>query len=129
MVPVCASRKYGHCTGNRHYSAYNHYWLFPSVPSNFTDTIAGNRHYSSGIIEGPLLLFVVSPLGDCRGAEGYYTSGRSQPRSSRSQSRLYICLHDMFCRTPVGRTQPRKYVLLIFNISFRSTRLSPGNVI
>ena len=39
------SRKYGHCSSNRHYSAYCHYCLVPYVPSDFTSTIAGNRHY------------------------------------------------------------------------------------
>ena len=55
IVPVCDSRKYRHHTGNRHYSAYRHHWLFPSVPRDCTDTIAGNRHYPTGTIEGPLL--------------------------------------------------------------------------
>ena len=38
IVRVCAinSRKYRHCSGNRHYSAYCQYWLFPSVPSDFS---------------------------------------------------------------------------------------------
>ena len=30
---------------HRHYSTYCHYWLFPSVPSEFTGTIADSRHY------------------------------------------------------------------------------------
>ena len=37
--PVCARQEY------RHYTAYCHYCFFPYVPNNFTDTIAGNRHY------------------------------------------------------------------------------------
>ena len=44
--------KYRHCSGNRHYSAYCRCCLLPSVPSNCTGIIAGNRHYSSGAIEG-----------------------------------------------------------------------------
>ena len=40
ILPVCASRKYWHCSGNRHWLC----WLFPSVPSDFTCTIAGNLH-------------------------------------------------------------------------------------
>ena len=39
-----------------HYSAYCHYWLLSSVPSDFTGNILGNRHYSTGAIEGPLLI-------------------------------------------------------------------------
>ena len=35
--------------------AHCHYWLFPSVKSDFTGTIEGNRHYSTAIIEGPIL--------------------------------------------------------------------------
>ena len=46
IVPVCASRKYWHYSGgNRHHSAYGHYALFPFVPSDFTGSMAGNRHY------------------------------------------------------------------------------------
>ena len=55
VVPVCASRKHRHYSGNRHYSAYYHCSLFPSVPSDFAGTIAGNRHYSTGTTAGPLL--------------------------------------------------------------------------
>ena len=47
--------KYRHYGGNRHYSAYCQYWLFPSVRSDFTGTVAGNRHYSTGTIQGSLL--------------------------------------------------------------------------
>ena len=39
----------------RYYSACSHYWLFPSVPSDFTGTKADNRHYSTGSIDGLLL--------------------------------------------------------------------------
>ena len=45
MVPLCASRNYRHYSGNRPYSAYCRYWLFPSARSDFTGTIAVNRHY------------------------------------------------------------------------------------
>ena len=45
--------KYWHYSGNREYSANCHDLLFPSVPSDFTGTIAGNRHYSTSTIEGP----------------------------------------------------------------------------
>ena len=34
-----ASRKYRHCSGNRHYYAYCQYWCFPFAPNNFTGTI------------------------------------------------------------------------------------------
>ena len=50
-VPICANRKYRHYSGNRHYSAYCHFWLSPSAS---TDTIAGIRHYLTGNIGGPL---------------------------------------------------------------------------
>ena len=43
--------KYWHHSGIRHYSAYCRYWLFPYVPTDFTCTKAGNRHYSTGTIE------------------------------------------------------------------------------
>ena len=55
IVPVCVRREYPHYSGNRHYSACCHYWLFLPMPCDFTGTIAGNRHYSTGTIEGPLL--------------------------------------------------------------------------
>ena len=47
--------KYRHCSGNRHYSAYCHCWLFLSVPRDFTGTIAGNRHYrgTTTVFTGP----------------------------------------------------------------------------
>ena len=54
-MPVCVRREYPHYSGNRHYSACCHYWLFLPMPSDFTGTIAGNRHYSTGTIEEPLL--------------------------------------------------------------------------
>ena len=54
MAPVCASQKYRRYYGNLNYSAYCHYSLLPSVPSDFTGTIAGNQHYSTRTIEGPL---------------------------------------------------------------------------
>ena len=44
-----------HDGGNRHYPACCHYWLFPLVPSDLTGTIAGNRLYPTGAIEGPPL--------------------------------------------------------------------------
>ena len=47
--------KHRQSSGNRHYSACCHCWLLPSLPSDFTGTIAGNRHYSTGTTEGPLL--------------------------------------------------------------------------
>ena len=53
-VTVCPSRKNRHNSGNRHYSAYHHYWLFRSVPSDFTGTISGNGHYSASAKEGRL---------------------------------------------------------------------------
>ena len=37
--------KYRHYLGNRRYSAYCHYRLFPSVPSNCTSITAGNGRY------------------------------------------------------------------------------------
>ena len=45
IARVCAIRKHRHYNGSRHYSAYCHYWLFASVSSYFTGTIAGNRQY------------------------------------------------------------------------------------
>ena len=54
IEPVCACWKYRHYSGIRSYSVCYHYSLFPSVPSDFTGTIAGNRHCSTGVIEGPL---------------------------------------------------------------------------
>ena len=45
--------KYRHYSGNRHYSAHCDCWRFPFVPSDFTGTIAGSRHYSIGATGGP----------------------------------------------------------------------------
>ena len=48
-------QKSRHYSGNRHLlpKYYYFFWLFPSVPKNdFTGTIVGNRHYSTGIVEG-----------------------------------------------------------------------------
>ena len=47
--------KYPHYSDNRHYSAHCYYWLSPYVLCDFKGTIAGNRHYSTGAIRGPLL--------------------------------------------------------------------------
>ena len=44
IVPVYARHKYQHYSGNWHYAAYGHYWMFPSVPSGFTGAKAGSRH-------------------------------------------------------------------------------------
>ena len=55
IVPICASQRHRHYSGMRHCSVYCHYWLSPVVPSNFTGTLAGNRHCLTGIIEGPIL--------------------------------------------------------------------------
>ena len=46
-----------HCSDNRHYSLHRHYWLFTPAPNNFKGTIAGNRHYTTGTVEKPLLLY------------------------------------------------------------------------
>ena len=59
MVPlkcryVHYKEKYRHYSGNRHYSTYCHYWLFPSVPRDFAGNIVGNRHNSIGTLKGPL---------------------------------------------------------------------------
>ena len=54
-MPVCANQKYRLYIRNRHYSAYCHHLLFPSLPGDFTGTTWGNWHYSNGTIEGPLL--------------------------------------------------------------------------
>ena len=51
--------KYLHYSGNRHYSARCHHVLVvPSVPSDFTGTAAGNRHYKGE----PLLYFLNASL-------------------------------------------------------------------
>ena len=67
LVPLNASGKYQHYSGNWHYSAYCRYWLFPSVSSNFTGTVAGGRYYSTGTIEEALLLCTRSSRA-CRAA-------------------------------------------------------------
>ena len=71
-MPVRDSRKYQHYSGNRHYSEYCHYWLSPAVPRDFTGTIAGNRHYSTGTIEGNILYV--------------HTSGQSKNKQYKSPS-------------------------------------------
>ena len=70
-MPECTSRKYRQYSDNRHYSAYCHYWLFLSVPSDITGSIADNRHYPTGAIGGSLLCvtngltLIVSPNTSC----------------------------------------------------------------
>ena len=54
--------KHRHYSGSWHCSAYGHFWLFLSVPSDSTGTIAGNRHYSSGTIEGPPLYLAFASI-------------------------------------------------------------------
>ena len=68
IAPVCVSRKYLHYSGNRHYSAYFHYWLFPYAPSEFTGTMPGNWHYSIGTVEVCLLAmaYTIATAGDNR---------------------------------------------------------------
>ena len=51
--------KYRHNIGNRHYSAYCHYWLFSSEPNDFSGALAGDQDYSTGIVEGTLLYFAL----------------------------------------------------------------------
>ena len=51
---VCARQQYRLHSGNRHYSGHCHTGSSPSVPRDFTGAIAGNRHYSTGTIEGLL---------------------------------------------------------------------------
>ena len=54
VMPVYAIGKCRHYIGNQHYSCNRHYSshcyykLFASVPSDFTCTISGSRHYSTG---------------------------------------------------------------------------------
>ena len=55
-----------HCTGNQHYSAWCHYWLFPSVAGYFTGIMAGNPHHSAGSIERPLQCGDTNPHLDLR---------------------------------------------------------------
>ena len=54
-MPICTSQHYWRSIGNGHYSAYYHYCLITSVPKDVTGSTAGNRYYSIGTIEGPLL--------------------------------------------------------------------------
>ena len=65
MVPVCASRNYQHSIGNRPYSAYLHYLLFPLVLSVFAGAIAGNRHYKGNMTVRKYLIGVLSIQHDC----------------------------------------------------------------
>ena len=62
-MPVCDSGAYRRYNGNRHYSVYCHYWLFPFGQSDFIGTIAGSWHYSTGDVEEPLL-YVFSHLAE-----------------------------------------------------------------
>ena len=63
VVPVCASRKYKHFSGSRHYSAYRRECPFPSAPNDSMCTIAGIRHYdSTGSREGSLLYQVCATV-------------------------------------------------------------------
>ena len=122
-MPVCARRKYEHCSENRHYSAYRHCSLFLSVPNDSTCTIAGNRHYSTGAIEGPLLRvtinsFVVTvheTLILCRSPDGrcifhpcffptYFVF--RIPASTARRAKLFRCARKIHSRCIYGKTAP-----------------------
>ena len=91
VIYVCASRKYRHGSGRRHFSACVHYWLFSRVPSDFTGTIADNRHY----IEGPLrhpTPEVQQKVSGLLYREGFNFSPGTWPRrrsSAQSDQHLY----------------------------------------
>ena len=56
LEPICVSQQHRHCTWRQPALPRTlPHWLVPSVTSDFTGTIAGNRHCSTGTIEGPLL--------------------------------------------------------------------------
>ena len=98
VVSICAKRFHMHYGGkpallnrhysrNQHYSDRCHYWLFPSVPSDFTGTItsnrhcSGNRHYTgSTTVPGRSCRSRRRTLGACRGPRPRCTA-RSKPRS------------------------------------------------
>ena len=56
--------KYWPYSGNRHYSEYPLDSLFPSVPSDFTGTVAGNRHYSNRHYRGTTREFTGTVAGN-----------------------------------------------------------------
>ena len=86
-------RKHQHYNVNRHYSACCHCWLFPLVPSDFTGTIAGDRRYSTGAIEVPLLLL-----------------------SKNAAPRLPLGATDLFCDELRPRSRPLKPRASAFSI-------------
>ena len=57
---VTPAGKHRHYSGIWHYSAFCHFWYIPHVPSDFTGTIAGNRHYrgTSTVLENCCMLFL-----------------------------------------------------------------------
>ena len=56
IVPVYMPQPhYRHCGGNRPYSAHCHIGHSHLCQAIFTGTVAGDRHYSIGTVERPLL--------------------------------------------------------------------------
>ena len=52
-----------------YYSACCHYWLFPSVSSDFTGTIAGNRHYRGATTYCCISCTAVLCVSSCTGTK------------------------------------------------------------
>ena len=85
IVSVRASRKYRHYRGHRHYSTYYHHWLFLTVASDCTGTIAGNRHYSHDTMKRPTTTVAIKMPPACDG-----TPGR-RDAVLREALRSYVC--------------------------------------
>ena len=66
------------------YPAYGHCWLCPSVSNELTSAIAGNRHYTTGTIEGPLLYFYMITTERASDAFVQHQSYRFQTRYQNS---------------------------------------------
>ena len=61
-MPVCARRKCGPSIATTGATPHTN-----TVPSDSTDAIAGNRHYSTDVIEGPMLRYYNSLVSIFRG--------------------------------------------------------------
>lgn len=77
----------------------HHYWLFQTVPSDFTGTLGGNRHYPTRPKEGPLLL--CSNILRCNASRLYCGYPGRNFRPSK---------HDFFKPTRTSKVRPLSHI-------------------
>ena len=95
-MPMCASRKSWQCSGIGTNSHAPTTAVCPhlSAPTDFTCTIAGNRHYAAGTMEGPLLLHLTTSKASLRFTTmpTKEVAAPSQPvHYSVPEARLLVC--------------------------------------